>query len=794
MRKTDNFLVGALSGSAFAVFFLLPDHAPGAFFRWAAGLAVFGLAFLAVRVCAERGAPAAFLFLGLAAGLTARFFMMPTEPVPGPAGGARYQWRVESLIESGRKPRAVLALRGTGVFREDRFVAELSALPEGTEEGDVQEGTLVLRPFKTAGLPGEWDEGRMMRAKGYSGACAAKDVLVLEKAEGSPRTGILDFLKRGLGGLRDGARDFTERVLFGSSGVRTPTEEGLRSIGAAHVLAVSGLHVRFLFMGGLRILAALGSGRRAADLLLFGVLGSYAWLLGFPASVVRALLFLVFRELSVFLRLGLDRKRRMLFALTLLVLLRPFSWEDPGLLLSFSCAFALDRADRTRPAGMEGDISSSFRVSLSIFLWTWPVQILLFGSLSPFVFLANLLLLPVFELYFGAAVFSLLLHATPAGALSDIACSGLFEALDSIVGVVSGWAGGTELSPELTPLAVGAYYAFLALFLYRSDARAFLRRCGRRYREEVLLPACRLFLTLFAAGLFALGLLRPAVYFEMIDIGQGDCLLFRSGKTAMLFDVGGRFDPTGEHVQGERLARKLRRDGIGELSAVFLSHRDMDHIGNLASLARSIPIRAIYRAPARRDRHDELLPDFLKPRVREVGEREVWTGPGFRLEVISEGAWDHEDSNDNSMVLLLDMGPTVLLTGDLEAGDALLAGDPRVRDVDVLKVAHHGSSGGSGEAFLDWTRPRAALISCGRENRYGHPNREVLRRLSARGIPWRRTDTDGAVLVLPRGEGFVLRNEKEPDPAAYAVVSGIILLFFLGLRTLSEAERLKARS
>ena len=121
------------------------------------------------------------------------------------------------------------------------------------------------------------------------------------------------------------------------------------------------------------------------------------------------------------------------------------------------------------------------------------------------------------------------------------------------------------------------------------------------------------------------------------------------------------------------------------------------------------------------------------------------------------------DRNEDSLVLLLQYGAfRMLFTGDLEgAAEQALAEHAGERlQADVLKVGHHGSANGSGEAFLAQVRPKAAVISCGKKNRYGHPASETVRRLEESGSLLFSTAESGAVQITTDGSSFWIRQKN----------------------------------
>ncbi len=140
----------------------------------------------------------------------------------------------------------------------------------------------------------------------------------------------------------------------------------------------------------------------------------------------------------------------------------------------------------------------------------------------------------------------------------------------------------------------------------------------------------------------------------------------------------------------------------------------------------------------------------------------------WRLEVIHPTPADLRSDalgrNDRSLVVRASVHERgFLLAGDLErAGERMMLTRPRgVLRADVLKLAHHGSASSSGRPFLAAVRPRLAIASAGRKNRFGHPATVVRERLARLGIPLLRTDHGGAVHIRVGTDG-VLRITRPP--------------------------------
>lgn len=260
------------------------------------------------------------------------------------------------------------------------------------------------------------------------------------------------------------------------------------------------------------------------------------------------------------------------------------------------------------------------------------------------------------------------------------------------------------------------------------------------------------------------GLLRVT----FLDVGQGDATVIESptGRIALI-DGGGRpgVDERREAEPGRRIVLPfLRSRGIRQVDLMVATHADEDHVQGLIAVTRRLRVGAALEpglsAGGAMERLRALWRRRRIPMARAIAGQRIDLGGGAILEILHPGArlLTHGRSvdNDNAVVARLVYGKTrLLLTADAEgvAEEAILSGGGSVR-AGVLKVGHHGSRWSSTSRFLRAVGPATAVISCGRDNRFGHPHREVLERLTAMGIRVWRTDRDGALELASDGLGL----------------------------------------
>ncbi|HEX7418745.1 MAG TPA: DNA internalization-related competence protein ComEC/Rec2 [Thermoanaerobaculia bacterium] len=242
----------------------------------------------------------------------------------------------------------------------------------------------------------------------------------------------------------------------------------------------------------------------------------------------------------------------------------------------------------------------------------------------------------------------------------------------------------------------------------------------------------------------------PHPHVTFLDVGQGDSILLRSGSHNVLIDGGGRSeDPRfGETV----LLPMLVDRGVRKIDIVILSHAHPDHCGGLPAVIEQLRVGEVWLNPRRfRGECAQMMLDAIRDRgtpVRLVRDRATATAGELHLDAFTvTHAIRRAAENNSSIVVRVDTrGRSLLLTGDIER-EAESELSPRIRPVDILKVAHHGSRSSSTAALLDAAAPRIAVISCGARNWFGHPHESVLKSLSARHIRVWRIDRYGAIDV-----------------------------------------------
>ena len=625
------------------------------------------------------------------------------------------------IFLSGETPAERTADRG------DRVTAAGHLSPEGISASErdlslpwpvyrlsIKSAALLTREGPTLSsllaLPNRWLHARLPRA-GTAGPAFDRDVR-------GPLSALL------LGRTADLERGMVARYRRG---------------GLDHLLVVSGLHVALasgLAMLALRSLRVRGKPRDAvflAVLLVFVLVGG-----GNPPAV---------RAGTVF---GLHRAARLVerpipnlqaIGLSALILFgaQPAEVYSIGSVLTFAavCGIALFTAPiRARLPARPRELFSGLAAALAAQAATAPLLLWRFNLVSAGGWLTAPLAIPM--LGGMIALGSILLLFFAIGLMPWPLVSLFAFASRSLEFIAERAAGAAYLRP--TP-SLAAALAVSGLLL----AAAF---APRRVRSAAIASAAALFLILAVRR----GPAGPERGFslEALDVGQGDALLLRWNRHAVLVDGGGPFDLDQRDFGRTRLVPKLLDRGVTRLDAVVLTHPHPDHALGLFAVMEELPVGAFWRS--RGDDEGGLFRDLdATARRRGVpvsalsaGESVLWRDAS--LAVLHSGGPRRklDATNNQSLVLLFERdGRRALLTGDAGAAtEGALLRDRHVPRADILKIGHHGSRGSTTPAFLDAVCPKAALLSCGRENRFGHPAPETLRTLGQARVPVFRTDLD----------------------------------------------------
>ncbi|MEQ8330769.1 MAG: DNA internalization-related competence protein ComEC/Rec2 [Longimicrobiales bacterium] len=549
-------------------------------------------------------------------------------------------------------------------------------------------------------------------------------------------------------------------VLARREGIDPGVRDAFARAGTAHLLAISGFHVGVVAGLVLVVLRGMRLSRRRAAVLAVIVTWAYVGLLGFPAAAARAALILTVAALSALRGRPTARWGGLAAAFLVLVATDPARLGGVGFQLSFAGSAGLlawsrpiAAALRRRVPRLPDEAGAAVAAGAAATLATLPVVAWHFEQVSLVGIPATLVSSPLVAVALPGALFGMLLDPLWPGGAAFLALG-----VDTLLVVL---ARGTEAVAASPFAAVEVPRTWVPVAAAVAIPVAWLvsrRRLSGRVRRVVVMASGVAAVVVWPAAAALAG--RGTLELLVADVGQGDGLALRmpSGRWWVV-DAG----PPPRPGRRGALYEALSRRGVVRIETLVLTHPDLDHIGGAAELLAGFEVGQVID-PGRATGKEAFVEVLAAAAAAGVPWRSAapglrWNTDGVEIRVLTPvdtapGGAD-TDTNDASVVLLVAYGAfEALLTGDAPAAvERALARQGLPEALEVLKVGHHGSDTSTDPLLLSRARPRLGIVSVGRGNRYGHPTRSVLDRLTSAGVEIRRTDRDGSIRVVARRDG-----------------------------------------
>lgn len=559
-------------------------------------------------------------------------------------------------------------------------------------------------------------------------------------------------------------------ILLGSSVSPLPeeTKNTYRKAGLIHLLVVSGTQVSILIGVCLNLTRAAG----LPQWLCIAVTSFFNLMLvvvtGAGASILRAA---IMGQITL-IGLLFERKKEFYTSLALsaliLLIVDPATLFDIGFQLSFAATWALVYIAPV----LEKKMPQLLAISLAPIMATSPIIAFYFSQLSFIAIISNLLVLPWVEflVILGFSTTLLGFIFLPLAQIFGNTIWVMLSILEKIANAVAAlpFACFYIYAPSL--LLIGGYYTVLIALV------EVLKKEGRIFTKKKIAFVLILFLTIFVWDRVftapTLGGQEMTVTF--LDVGQGDSILIEPpGGKKILIDGGGvdritdkqnDDDPVGEKV----VVPFLHRKGINRLDLVILTHPHADHLGGLNKVLEEIKVDQVldsgqvYNSQAYQRFRELVRANGIRYSIAQAGQV-LNFGDNLKGYIFNPILPLLGNTNSDSIVMRLVYGDiSFLFTGDMEGNgeERILQSSVISLQSTILKIGHHGSRTSTSDEFLRAVKPKLAVISVGKRNRYRHPHAPTLQKLNEFGIKVCRTDENGAVVVKTDGRSFISETTR----------------------------------
>ena len=506
--------------------------------------------------------------------------------------------------------------------------------------------------------------------------------------------------------------------------------------GITHLFALSGLHVSMFSSILLHILNKLKLNEKITFTITSIFLILFSFIASFTPSILRATIFFILSSINKIYYFFIKPKNLLYLTFTILIFINPFYIFDTGFILSFTITYFILLLNEELT--IEGNIKSILVVSILSLLSSLPIIINISYEVNIIGFVNNILFIPlVSNIIFPLSLMTILV---PKLSIVLFILTNIMEKISEFSCTIFNIVLYFQ---KLNYIEIFIYYILLILSIKKS--------------KKILI-----ILLIFIFILYIKPYFNKNTYIYFIDVGQGDLeLIVTENNESILIDTGGKLSYKTEswkqrnkefNLMSSSVIPFIKSIGIKKIDYLIITHGDYDHMGEAINLVNGFKVeKVIFNCGEYNDLEKELIKVLEKKNIKYYSCVKELNIDKYKLQFLNTGTYNNE--NDNSSVIYLNYNNyKFLFMGDagVEVEQNLIE-KYNLKDIDVLKVGHHGSKTSSSKCFIDSINPKYSIISVGKNNRYGHPNDSVLDNLNDSNIY--RTDINGSIM-------FKIKNNK----------------------------------
>ena len=480
--------------------------------------------------------------------------------------------------------------------------------------------------------------------------------------------------------------------------------------GITHLFALSGLHVSMFSSIILFILKKIKLNEKLSYFITSLFLIFFAFIASFTPSIVRSVLFFILSSINNVYYLYIKPKYLLYIVFSILIFINPFYIYDTGFILSFCISFFILLFNEKNK--INNNLLSILVISILSTLSSLPIIINMSYEINILGFINNLFFIP----YVTYIVFPLSIIVVFISKLSFI-LNFLIIIMEYISKVSSNILNVKLIFPKMSLFLIIIYYVLLILIVKKINLK-------------------KIFI-IYLSFLYFRCNFDKNNYVYFIDVGQGDsALIVTKNNKSILIDTGGKVG-SNYSLMKSNVIPFFKSIGIRKLDYLFITHGDYDHAGYGIDLVNNFNVKNRFTNKGKYNSLEKKL------NIKSFNNSYIKID---NVEIYSLNSKLYNNENSDSLVLLVIIDNYKLLfMGDASINtEKDIMNNYDIGDVFILKVGHHGSKTSSSEEFINSVNPKYSIISVGKNNKFGHPNKEVLDNLSNSKIY--RTDIDGSIM------------------------------------------------
>lgn len=510
-----------------------------------------------------------------------------------------------------------------------------------------------------------------------------------------------------------------------------------------HILSVSGGQVSNIIIGITILFRLLKIHKKIMDVLCIVILIEFMFLTGLTPSIIRACIMCIISLISGLIIRRYDIANSLGISLLIILINNPFAINSLSVLLSYFGflgiivlgSFTIKEVNKVIKNNILRYILNIVISSVAAQIFIFPIILYIFGTISLTFIFSNLLIIPLSTVITIIGLFIMICPLQIFGFVEP-----LIELTINIVGFFSN-IGISKIYCIIPNIKEIITYYVMSLYLYYMLRRDYIYKIKHFFRKYKKIIVIILLLSIGTSYIYKN--IQKDLYINFIDVGQGDSTLITTQfNKKILIDGGGSEFGSTFDVGEKTLLPYLLKKKIHKLDYVIISHFDSDHVEGILTILEELNVKQVLisKQVEYSENYNKFL-DIIKKRNIKIKIVEEGNTINIDKNTYLDILWPEEKQikdnvlNNNSLIVrLCYKNFKMLFTGDIEeiAEQRLLQKYENTEKLtaDILKVAHHGSKSSSIAEFLEKVNPRIALIGVGKNNKFGHPNADVLDRLN----------------------------------------------------------------